>query len=404
MTIEFWLAIAGLLAAALAILLPPLFKTAPLHDADGEQRNKAIARQQLAELKQQLQDGILSQSQFDAQYQELQLALLDEIQQDAPTQAPARSASGRWAIPLVGVALPLLSLYLYLALGEPEATAKAELAQNQAKAADNVQNMVAALAQRLQQQPEDLEGWMMLGRAYLYMQQYDNAAQAFAELNRRKPNDPAVMLHYADALSMARNGQMRGEPAELVDQALKLVPEDHTALWLGGMAKAEAGDYAQAIAYWQKLAAMLPEQDETKQQLQKMIAMAEAEQGAGTASTAAAPVEIKVDAGLAAELKSKADPADTLFVYAQAVNGPKMPLAIVKKQVKDLPLQTVLNDSMAMQPQTHLADFKQLRIVARISKSGNAMPQPGDLIGTAEVNLDGSQSAAVNLTIDRELK
>lgn len=99
MTIEFWLAIAGLLAAALAILLPPLFKTAPLHDADGEQRNKAIARQQLAELKQQLQDGILSQSQFDAQYQELQLALLDEIQQDAPTQAPARSASGRWAIP-----------------------------------------------------------------------------------------------------------------------------------------------------------------------------------------------------------------------------------------------------------------------------------------------------------------
>ncbi|ATG90379.1 c-type cytochrome biogenesis protein CcmI [Methylomonas koyamae] len=404
MTIEFWLAIAGLLAVALAILLPPLFKTAPLHDADGEQRNKAIARQQLAELKQQLQDGILSQSQFDAQYQELQLALLDEIQQDAPTQAPARSASGRWAIPLVGVALPLLSLYLYLTLGEPEAIAKAELAQNQAKAADNVQNMVAALAQRLQQQPEDLEGWMMLGRAYLYMQQYDNSAQAFAELNRRKPNDPAVMLHYADALSMARNGQMLGEPAELVDQALKLVPEDHTALWLGGMAKAEAGDYAQAIAYWQKLAAMLPEQDETKQQLQKMIAMAEAEQGAGAVSAAAAPVEIKVDAGLAAELKSKADPADTLFVYAQAVTGPKMPLAIVKKQVKDLPLHTVLNDSMAMQPQTHLADFKQLRIVARISKSGNAMPQPGDLIGTAEVNLDGSQSAAVNLTIDRELK
>ena len=404
MTIEFWLAIAGLLAAALAILLPPLFKTAPLHDADGEQRNKAIARQQLAELKQQLQDGILSQSQFDAQYQELQLALLDEIQQDAPAQAPLRPGTGRWAIPLVGVALPLLSLYLYLTIGEPEAMAKTELAQNQAKAADNIQNMVAALAQRLQQRPEDLEGWMMLGRAYLYMQQYDNAAQAFAELNRRKPNDPAVMLHYADALSMARNGQMRGEPAALVDQALKLVPEDHTALWLGGMAKAEEGDYGQAIAYWQKLAAMLPEQDETKQQLQKMIAMAEAEQGAGTASAAAAPVEIKVDAGLAAELNSKADPADTLFVYAQAVTGPKMPLAIVKKHVKDLPLQAVLNDSMAMQPQTHLADFKQLRIVARISKSGNAMPQPGDLIGTAEVNLDGSQSAAVNLTIDRELK
>lgn len=405
MTIEFWLAIAGLLAVALAILLPPLFKTAPLHDADGETRNKAIARQQLAELKQQLQDGVLTQSQFDAQYQELQLALLDEIQQDAPAQAALRPGTGRWVIPLLGLAVPVLSLFLYLTLGEPQALAKAELAQNQAKAADNVQNLVAALAQRLQQQPDDLEGWMMLGRAYLYMQQYDSAAQAFAELNRRKPNDPAVMLHYADALSMARNGQMRGEPAALVYQALKLVPEDHTALWLGGMAKAEEGDFAQAIAYWQKLSAMLPEQDETRQQLQKMIAMAEAESQQGTSSTsAAAPVEIKVDAALADELKTKAKPDDTLFVYAQALTGPKMPLAIVKQQVKDLPLQAVLNDSMAMQPQTHLADFKQLRIVARISKSGNAMPQPGDLLGSAEVNLDGSPTTAVSVTIDQELK
>lgn len=405
MTIEFWLAIAGLLVVALAILLPPLFKTEPLHDADGETRNKAIARQQLAELKQQLQDSVLTQSQFDAQYQELQLALLDEIQQDAPAKAPIKPGTGRWVIPLVGVAVPLLSLFLYLTLGEPQALAKAELAQNQAKAADNVQNLVAALAQRLQQQPDDLEGWMMLGRAYLYLQQYDSAAQAFAELNRRKPNDPAVMLHYADALSMARNGQMRGEPAALVYQALKLVPEDQTALWLGGMAKAEEGEFAQAIAYWQKLSAMLPEQDETRQQLQKMIAMAEAEtqQGAGAAA-ATAPVEIKIDAALAAELKTKAKSDDTLFVYAQALTGPKMPLAIVKKQVKDLPLQAVLNDSMAMQPQTHLADFKQLRIVARISKSGNAMPQPGDLLGSAEVNLDGSQTVAVSVTIDQELK
>ncbi|MBD9362674.1 c-type cytochrome biogenesis protein CcmI [Methylomonas fluvii] len=402
MNLEFWLVIAVLVALALLVILPPLFKLTPLRTADGEQRNTAIARQQLAELKVQLQNGVLSSEQYEAQYRELQLTLLDDLEGPAPVAANPKT--GRWIVPLIALGLPLISLFLYGMLGEPQALAKEELVRSNQKTADNVANMVNQLLDRLKKQPDDLEGWMMLGRSYVYMQQYQNAADVFAELNKRKPNDPAVMLHYADALAMARNGQMAGEPAELVFQALKLLPEDHTALWLAGMAKAEAGDFAQAIGYWRKLSGLLPADNESQQQLQKMIQMAEAEQQKpqGAASSVGS-VDIQVKVVLDDAVKTKAEPQHTVFIYAQAVNGPKMPLAIVRKQVSDLPASVVLNDSVAMQPQTHLADFKQLRIVARISKTGNAMPQTGDLIGTAQLDsLSGNPS--VGITINQEMQ
>jgi cytochrome c-type biogenesis protein CcmH len=400
--LEFWLVIAGLIVLALLVLLPPFFKKTPLRYADGEQRNTAIARQQLAELKLQLQNGALSQEQYDAQYRELQLTLLDDLEDDAPAAPSAKT--GRWIVPVVAVAVPLLSLFLYGLLGEPQALVKADLAANNQKVADNVKSMVDKLIERLKQHPDDLEGWMMLGRSYVYVQQYQDAANVFAKLNQLKPNDPAVMLHYADALSMARNGQMGGEPAVLVEQALKLVPDDHTALWLAGMAKAEVGDFAQAIAYWKKLSGLLPAGDENQQQLQKMMQMAEAEQQKPQApASSAAAVDINVKVELDAALKAKVQAQYTVFIFAQAVSGPKMPLAIIRKQVSDLPVSVVLNDSMAMQPQTHLADFKQLRIVARISKTGNAMPQPGDLLGAAEVDLN-SANPSVGITINQEVQ
>ncbi len=402
MNLEFWLIIAGLVLLALAVLVLPLFKNTPLLCADGEQRNTAIARQQLAELKAQLQNGGLSPAQYDAQYRELQLTLLDDLETDPAMTVSAKS--GRWIVPFVAVGVPLLSLFLYMLLGDPQALVKTELQQSNQKAADNVKNMVNKLVERLKQQPDDLEGWMMLGRSYVYVQDYQKAAEVFAQLNRLKPNDPAVMLHYADALSMLRNGQMEGEPSELVYQALKLLPEDHTALWLAGMAKAEAGEFAQAIAYWKKLSGLLPVNDENQPQLQKMMQMAaeQQQQAQPTASTAAA-VDIKVKVELDAALKDKVDAQHTVFIYAQAVNGPKMPLAIIRKQVADLPASVVLNDSVAMQPQTHLADFKQLRIVARISKTGNAMPQAGDLIGTAQLDAV-SDNPGVNIIINQEVK
>lgn len=401
MTSNFWFWIAALCALALAILIPPLFRKTPVSSPDGAQRNTDIARQQLAELKQQLQNGVLSPAQYEAQYHDLQLAVLDTLEE--PGTGSVAGSAGRWVAVPIAILLPVASLLLYGMLGEPEAMKKAEWQATNQKLADNVQTMVQRLVERLQQQPDDLEGWMMLGRSFVYMREYQKAAEAFGELNRRKPGDPAVMLRYADALSMARNGRLSGEPAELVFKALEQVPEDHTALWLAGMAKAEAGDFGRAIGYWQTLSKLLPADDEAQQQLANMTQMAEAEMAkAAPSNGASAPnIEISVRASLA---DGRSAPADsTVFIYAQAASGPKMPLAIVRKQVADLPIDVVLNDSMAMQPQLHLADFPNLRIVARVSKSGNAMPAAGDLIGSAELNLADANRRVI-VTIDQEVK
>ncbi|AEG00744.1 cytochrome c-type biogenesis protein CcmI [Methylomonas methanica MC09] len=364
------------------MLVPALLKKQLPVDDDHQQRNIKIARQRLAELKQQLQEGALTQTQFDEQYNELQLILNDDIEAAAVVQTSAQQ--GRWIIPILAVVIPSVSLLIYLLLGDSNAMNKAELQANQSKAAENVAQMIGKLEQRLQQQPDDIEGWKMLGRSYTYLQQYQQAADVYAKLYRLQPDDTDIQLQYANNLAMARGGRMAGEPAQLIKQVLDKQPENGTALWLGGMAKAEEGDLNTARQYWQKLATLLPADSEPLQQVRQMLDAVEAELAKSTNAIASVDIQVAVDIDPAIKSKLAAD--TTLFVYAQAVTGPKMPLAIVKKQLGDLPLTLVLNDSMAMQPSTHLSEYPQLRIVARVSQSGQAMSQPGDLIGSAEVS------------------
>ncbi len=394
----FWIIVAGLLVVALLLVAFPLLKNRPLTDSDGEQRNLKIARQRLAELKQQLQDGILSEEQFDEQYLELQLALNDDL--NADVKSKRKLSSGRWVIPLLVLFLPAVSLFLYVLLGDLNALKKEEEQQAALQTAATVRSSIAPLIERLKQTPDDVQGWMMLGRSYVYLQQYQNAADVFAELNRRQPNNPEVMLNYANSLAMSRNGRLAGEPAALIYQTLQLEPNNDNALWLAGMAKVEEGDTAQAIGYWEKLAGLLPPGSDAVQQVRQMIAEVSAQQNNKPNAVATTKINVRVE--LDAAIKAQVQPQQTVFIYAQALNGPKMPLAIVRKQVAELPLDVELNDTMAMQPNMHLADFKQLKIVARVSKTGNASTQAGDFIGTAEVNLPtNDQPKPVKITINQ---
>jgi len=396
----FWIITAGLLMVALLLLVWPLLKKQPLANQDGEQRNIDIARQRLVELKQQLQDGSLSEEQFDEQYLELQQSLNDDLDAEATPQR--QPGSGRWVIPLLVLFVPALSLFLYLLLGDLHALKKLEQQQAEQQTAANVQAMIAPLLERLKQNPNDAEGWVMLGRSYIYLQQYQNAADVYAEMNRRQPDDIEIMLNYADTLAMSRNGQLAGEPASLIYKALQMAPDNNDALWLAGMAKVEEGDAAQAMSYWEKLAKQLPADSATLQQVRQMIAELAAQQPDKSA-VAATTTNIKVRVELDAAVKAQVSAQQTVFIYAQALNGPKMPLAIVRKQVADLPLDVVLNETMAMQANMHLADFKQLRIVARISKTGDASTQAGDLIGSAELTLPASDQP-VGILINQEVK
>ncbi len=389
---------AGLLVLALALLLVPLLKQPKPLDDDHSQRNIDIARQRLAELKQQLQDGVLDQAEFDEHYLELQGMLNDDLQGETVKPITAR---GRWIAPLLAVAIPTVSLFLYLLLGDANALRKAEVEQHNQQTAAKIAGMVDGLKRKLQQNPNDLEGWLMLGRSYSYMQQYQNAADVFAELNRRQPDDVEVIVQYANNLAMARNGQMAGEPTVLVEKALTLAPDHPNALWLAGMAKVEQGDFAKAGEHWRKLLTLLPPDSESVPQVQQMLASLEQEQA--KAADPANPVNIPVQVAVDPAVKAKFAPQTTVFVYAQAVNGPKMPLAILRKTLADLPAEVALNDSMAMQGVGHLGDHQQLRIVARLSQSGQAMPAPGDWLGSTEIQQPfGAQP--VTVTINQEVK
>jgi cytochrome c-type biogenesis protein CcmH len=388
-----------LILAALLIVLPPIWRSREIAAADQDQRNIVIARQRLVELQEQLQTGALTQAQYEEQRAELEVALSDDL--DIPTQAKASGTKGRWMVFVLVLLVPLTALTLYAGLGS-----YASLNQTSDNSAmpgpEDINRMVAGLAARMKSNPNDAQGWLMLGRSYKYLQQYPEAADAFAQAYRLLGDQAEVLLSYADALAMANDGRLSGKPAELVFKALALEPNNMTGLWLGGMAKAEAGDAAGAVQLWRKLEALLPPDSEARQEIQTLMANVENRRPEEQPTEAASP-GIDVEVSLAPELKSKISPEQTVFIYAQALSGPKMPLAIVRKQVSDLPLTVNLNDSMAMMPEMKLSRFDQVKLIARISKSGNATQQPGDLIGVIDSVAQADHTRNI-IVIDSEVK
>jgi cytochrome c-type biogenesis protein CcmH len=381
-----------MILVAFLIVLPPLWKKYSVTEPDQDQRNIAIARQRLAELKEQLQAGALTQALYDEQLAELELALSDDLDIQSPVKI--LQSSGRWMAAVLVFAIPLIAGSLYWTLGNFQSLNQVNqpvAASQAAPELEQITNMVAGLAERLQKQPDDAMGWTMLGRSYKYLQQYPKAVDAFEHAYKLLGDQPEIMLLYADALAFANNEQLAGLPSELVFKALAMEPSNVTGLWLGGMAKAQTGDFATAMGLWKKLEAQLPPGSEAQQEIQGLLAKVATQIPEGAAgraeSTPAQAVKvasIDVQVSLAPELQKSAGPNDIVFIYAQALSGPKMPLAIVKKQVSELPLTVSLTDAMAMMPTMKLSNFEQVKLLARISKSGDAMQKPGDLIGSIE--------------------
>lgn len=394
--------VAALLLLAIAIVAIPLWLNRPVDNIDDEQRNVPLVRLQLADLKQQLQDGLINQDQYDSYYQELTLTLQADLQ---PTSSTQPNGSGRWMIAVIAVFLPLLSLMLYLQLGEPEALQKAQIVEQNQQSQANFRAMIPQLIERLKQNPEDMKGWFMLGRTYIYLDDYPRAEQVFAKLYQFQPDNVEVLINYANALAMNNNGQFTGLPEELIEKALKLAPDDENTLWIAGMAKAEAGEVDQAKQLWQKLLQRLPADSSGRAQVEQMLSELDSQMSNNDRASAdtANSIQIPVQVSLSDSLKAHAQAEQTVFIYAQAITGPKMPLAIVKKKVSDLPISISLNDSMAMQPGLHLADFKELRLLAKVSQSGTAMTQKGDLLGSVEIALS-PELTPVNIIINQEVQ
>ncbi len=284
--------------------------------------------------------------------------------------------------------------------------------------AAQINDMVARLAQRLKTQPDDAEGWMMLARSQVALGQHAQAIDAFAHAERLRPDDASLLADYADALAMAHQRSLEGQPSVLLLRALKVDPHNDKALALAGTAAFDRKDYKEAVRYWETLTQVEPAGGPFVDQLRGGIA--EARRLAGmpppepasvsaasanpatgtTVSTMVAPAGNATVTGtvtLAKSLAGRAGPDDVLFVFARAVDGSRMPLAILRKRAKDLPLSFTLDDSLAMSPEATLSSVPKVIIGARISKSGNAMAQDGDLQGLASVVAVGSTGVHVEI-------
>jgi cytochrome c-type biogenesis protein CcmH len=259
--------------------------------------------------------------------------------------------------------------------------------------ASQIESMTEKLAARLKEQPDDADGWAMLGRSYAVLGRHDQAAPAFKRAMALRPDDAALLADYADALAMVNGRNLEGEPSRLIERALKVDPNNLKALSLAGTVAFYRKDYPGALRHWEKMAQIAPD-SEWVQQIQGGIDEARKLMGgpsvAAAAAQPAAPAarptttngsSVSGTVTLAASLAGKASPDDALFVFARPADGPRMPLAMIRKQVKDLPLTFKLDDSMAMSPAARLSSAERVVVGARISKRGDATAQPGDLQG-----------------------
>lgn len=421
----FWLLVAGLTGLALLFIVPPILRGSPKREEVAlDDLNLAVFRQQLKELEADLEAGNLDQTRYEAARHDLERELLEDVS-ETPTSDRPQPRSGRWAAAVLALAVPALAVGLYQHLGQQDIIQRLEAAPPPiaADAAGQPHQdlppmdvLVERLAEKMEQDPENVQGWLMLGRSYFSIRQPEKGLAAYERAYALAPNEPEVLLGYAEALSIPKNNDLRGKPEELIRQALAAAPGNPNALWMMGLASYQKSDFTAAVEHWETLHAMLQSDSEQAANLTKFIAQARDKAGlplaeAPVVTTVSAPpvqntqpaasgksitVDVELDEGLAGE----ASATDIVFVYAKAMQGPPMPLAVQRVQVRDLPRSVTLDDSMAMAPQMTLSTFPQVVVGARVSKTGTATPQPGDLQGEVSP-VEPGQAAAVRVVIDQ---
>lgn len=417
-----WLVVLLLLLATLLCLIPPLVRrppTRPSITADANVRAFYLAQRE--QLQRDLNNGSLSPAARVRAEEELQRDLLQDL---ALRQSQALPAGGQRAgiaaACLLSVLVPVAAVLLYGKLGNPRAAADVTMTRaaepHAEDSGDDMALAINALAQRLRATPDDADGWYTLARSYETLGRYTDAVAAYQQVLRLVPGQPAVLADLADALLSANQGVPDANAIAAVAQALAAQPDQPKALALAGMMALRRGDAAEALAHWERLQALLPPDSEAARQIQSNIAQARgmAAGGAAAGATASGPPapagqstaatttpRLSGHARIAESLRGKVQPGDTVFILARPVEGSRMPLAILRMRVSDLPRAFVLDDSNAMSPDATLSRASKVRVEIRVSRSGTAAAQSGDLSGVlpdVAVPADGLELVADTVT------
>ncbi|WP_213958979.1 c-type cytochrome biogenesis protein CcmI [Variovorax sp. dw_954] len=399
--IALWLAVVALIALALALVLPPLFRSTGTADITRQALARCVYADQLAQLGRDLDAQALNAGDRAQAIEELQRQWLEEAAQPAAATRPARPWMA-WGVALgLSLALPAAALLLYQRVGNPRAAAAlaAGPAGAHERSGQDLEQMVAGLAARLQAHPADLEGWIVLARSYEVLQRYDDAVLAYRKAIELAPGQPQLLADYADALGSTRQGDLGGPAQEAIDDALAIDPQHPKALALAGMAAYQRGDTAQARVRWEAVRGLLPQDSEALRDIEANLAQLDPPK-ASTDPPVAAHVGGTVS--IASTLRDRVPPQATVFVLARAPSAGRMPLAVLRLSAKDLPARFVLDDSMAMSPDRPLSRFSPLTIEVRVSISGQASPQQGDLYGAVRDVALGQDNLA--LLADEQVK
>ena len=398
--IAFALAAAALAALAIVLVLRPLLMRGAGRSVSRREANIAIYRDELRELDADLAAGTLARADYDRARLELEGRMLEDV--DVADTAPT-ARRGRHAALALGIALPLAALLIYLATGTPAALDPRNSAPDMAQ----VESMVARLAAKLRENPDDVEGWKLLGRSYSAMGRFPEAVNAFAKAAERAPRDAQLLADFADALAMARGQRLDGEPENLIARALEIDPNNLKALALAGTVAYQRQDYARAGELWGRMLPLVPEGSEDARAIAENVAEAKKLAAIGGAKpnkdqkgaqVAKAHPGVRGTVALAPQLRQQVKPDDLVFVFARAVDGPPMPLAVLRARAADLPLTFSLNDAMAMASGMTVSAFPRVIVTARVAKSGSAKPAPGDLQG--ESKPVANDASGVDVRID----
>ena len=421
MTPLFLILAAVLTAGALLFILPTLLRKKAVANPHAlrDEVNLAVLRDQLSELDADLAAGTIDAPGYESARHELERRVAEDVQPAVSTPRP--SLDKRWTAAAVGLAVPVLVVTLYLLVGTPAGLDPAQVNPPNAQAPqvteEQIVNMVAKLAQRLKDKPDDVQGWHMLARSYNALGRFGDAAEAYAHVVKLAPGDADLLADYADALAMSLNKRLQGEPEKLIVRALAIDPKNLKALALSGSAAFERHDYKTAVAQWNKVLAQVPPESEMARAVASSISEAQGLAGepakaqaplaaASTATAAAASTataaEVAGTVTLDAALRTKVADSDTVFIFARAVEGPRFPLAVQRKQVKDLPANFVLDDSMSMVPNAKLSGFPMVVVGARISKSGSATPSAGDFEGISQPVQPGAKGLKIVINSERK--
>ena len=413
----FWALALALVLATLAALVVPLLRSRSRREGPADDdASAAVYRDQMRQLDADVAAGVISADERAVAEAEIVARLGTEL---SATAQPAAATASRapWIVAIAIVAIvPAAALVAYLAVGNPQALDAGSAGGARPRMTESeVVSMVEKLAQRMKSDPSDPQGWLLLGRSWSALQRYQESADAYAEAVKRMPGNADALADWADALGMAQGRKLAGKPTEIIGQALAADPSHPKALALAASAAMERGDNKAAIRYWQSLLAIVPPGSEDAQGIAATIVelggtpatgASPAPAPAASARPAAPPTELasarsritgRVE--IAPALVARVPPDATLFVYARAAQGSRMPLAIVRRAARELPFEFALDDSMAMAPGATISGASEVVVEARVSASGSATAASGDLSGVSAAITPGT--SGVRITIDR---